>query len=313
MADLLGDAVAAGALMVFFALAGLGKLAAGMSAVRTSLRRFLPVPDALAPALVASELLLAIALAAPVVRGVAAGLAVAVCGAFAWVVSTALARGEAFDCGCLGVLVRVKVSPFLLAIDLAMLGAAIFLTGRSLTLIDGGVDELALLLGAVVIAGLAAQSIRANFFPDIALGLPVGTAVPSLAASTRDGRSIDLAELSRTGTVLLFLSSHCPACIALVRHIGRHGYSASHCLVLPEADEHANRTPFTLLDQAMIVAQGNQAIARGLRIRARPAAVALRGGSVLGVAFPVGPAELERALTFAGEADRGENISGIVA
>ena len=313
MPELCGETLATAALVAFFAAAGVGKAVGGIALTRTLVHRFAIVPprvaDHLAPLLVVTELLVTIGLLSAF-RTAAATLAALLCLSFTYAVSTALARGEDFDCGCLGALAKLRVTPRLLMLDLVMLGASLFLVCRAFFGVPAGSPAgLMLTCGAVAILGLTAQSVRANFFPSYAMGLSPGTPVPDFSGRTGDGRMLRSADLSRDGAVLLFLSGRCPACQRLLADVDQHASSSVRCLVLAETDRGAAQPPFASLDSAAVVISGSDAIARSLGIRARPAAVMLKHGTILGTLFPTSRTGLIAALAIVRSA-RGPRAAG---
>lgn len=291
-----GTIAATAALSGTLAAASLGKLGGGMERLRRDLRQFADLPDFVAPTLVAAELTLALALLGPA-AGVAAAFALALFAAFSWFVSTALARGAMVDCGCFGAIARIKVSAMLLALDLALLGASLFLVLRFTGLAEGTIPELALVTGSVLLAGLTAQSARANFFPDVAVGLAKGAPVPGLVAHARDGAAIPIGGNGGAGMLLLFVSAECPACLALVRAAGDCAASSAPWFVVPADDNDGGvDAPLVQLAPARVVGKGAQGLARVLRVRARPAIVAVRDGAVLETVFPATPARFAAAM-----------------
>ncbi len=244
-----------------FALAALGKLA-DLDGSRAAVAEF-GVPARFAPALGVALPLIEIAIAAALlpasIARYGAAAATVLLAAFAAAIARSIARGEAPDCHCFGVLHSEPAGGRTLARDVVLLGLAGFVLvagwsdpGPSATAWLGHLGDTAAvaLTGGVLILALAAATAaavltllrqngrlmlrvdeleaRVGGVGDPAWaeqeapdGLPVGTPAPEFSLSGLYGESITLKALiaAEKPLVLLFTDPACGPCNALLPQI----------------------------------------------------------------------------------------------
>lgn len=199
-----------------------GKVKDGRERFLVALRRFSVIDrrheTIVAGLLIVLETSAVVALLSPLYV-IGSGLSVLLGLAFAWAVSTVLARGEHFPCHCFGSLFRIHVSVWLFGLDLLVVAAGVFLCVEYL---DGGwleprILDFAVILSAIVVAGLAAQSARvgADKFrrrTGSPVGLSPGVEVSTLLAMDPDNMLASTNGLNHSSVVVLFMSADCPHC-----------------------------------------------------------------------------------------------------
>lgn len=296
----LARALLAGCLL----LAAASKALDGGEGFVRSLARFGVLPPGAergaARAVIASEAVAGILLLSPA-RTLGALLAALLAAGFAWAVSSALARGDLFACGCFGKLPSPAVGPWLLALDLGLLGAATALAAERLAgpgwrEIGDPTGRLLAVVAATVVLGLALQSARSAFLPGFRAGLPEGERPPDVAVRTASGDEVrvrDLAVLAGGGAVLLFVHGGCPACRRLLGGLDAFPGGLPVFVVGGAGEDAAALAArFSLDPRRTIGGRGAADLRRHLRIPGSPAAVALGRGRVRGTAFPAGPSVL---------------------
>ena len=280
------------ALAFVLLLAAAGKTRAGVSSVGEIVARYGIVPAARARTI--ARLLIGLEAAAGLLlvtpwHTLGAALAAFLALGFACAVSSALARGEAFSCGCFGPVVRLRVSAWLFGLDLVLLGLALYVLGEPLA---GGWglpwQRLAVVLLAVLVIGGSLQAARVAFLPARA-GSSSGAPAPHLIVRSVAGTTLPIDGLATEGIVLVFVTAPCPRCLRLLRSLTLTRRADVPLLFVGSGSPHAVRT---LLDEhggaSEWTTSGSDAVAlrRAFRIPGSPAAVGLAGGRVLATAFP---------------------------
>lgn len=142
---------------------------------------------------------------------------------FSYFISSTLARGGRFACGCFGSVVRITVSPTLLGADLALLGLAIFLVADVLVPSWSPTwTRLWIVVAASLVVGGSLQAARVRVSKG-KTGLLPGARAPRLTARTASGGRVDIEELAARGCLILFVSPHCTPCRRLLRSLAESG------------------------------------------------------------------------------------------
>jgi hypothetical protein len=216
---------------------------------------------------------------------------------FTYAVSTALVRGEIFACDCFGTASRIKVSPFLLALDLILLAGALFLVATETRLWDASWQTLAIVTATTLAVGGALQSARVAFFADVARGLPEGSPAPAAMVTSASGRRHDVQDLAAAGVVIVFVTLECAACVRLLRALAVRDDRAIPVLVVtPDSAQ-------TLIERHGCDPQWtcggtcSRGLRRLLRIPGHPAAVVLGARRILGNCCPATPQGIVEAMS----------------
>jgi hypothetical protein len=281
-----------------------GKLREGPESFRAAMRRFGLVPPrherAVTGSLLVLEAAAVMALLSPAYI-IGACISALLGGAFAWAVSHVLARGGHFPCHCFGSLFDLRVSAWLLGLDLLIISGSVFLGVEYMGLgwFEPRVLDLALITSVVLVAGLTAQWLRVRVVdsrggPVGLSGLPPGSPVPELPPTDLHREREVLARL-RGGTVLLlFMSNDCPLCGPILDAVSVSAYPDHRweLLVAFREDEPTVRETLSRVslpvDRVLLSASW---VYRLFEIPGTPAAVEVSGGVVRRTILPLGPVD----------------------
>lgn len=149
-------------LIIIFGAACIGKLFYKISSLESPLVTYAPGKQFRKTQIygvLALEGLASIGLATPYYP-YAALLVSVLCVLFIYVVASSLRQGERSYCNCFGRLLRLQISPALLAFDLALLGLSLFLVTENVIAIDlPALVILCAYLAVLLIVGLSVQSL----------------------------------------------------------------------------------------------------------------------------------------------------------
>jgi hypothetical protein len=297
-----GASVLRALLAAVFALAAAGKMTAGVQRFADILGRYQVLPigseKRVAMAIIGCEAAAALLILTPWYR-LGAALAAVVAAGAAYLVSTALAHGHTFSCGCFGRVMRLSVSPWLLAADICLFAALLtILTEGTGTLWQGRPwHQLAAFTSAALVLGGAAQATRVAFFSYLDTEAREATRVPRLTLRTVSGPPISVRELAAQGGVVLFVEASCTSCIRLVQILPTLELRDLPVLVVSSREHTPEVFAARIGCDPRWTTGGTEgaALRRRLRVRSVPTAVVLGDERILAAVFPASGTSLEQA------------------